>query len=108
MCKGRRNGPSSACTAQGEAFSMLDGSMLTKPEDRPCYVAHCDLCGRDEYTDETELDAAREVMRMGGWLEVARVGAGVDRWHWWCRTCRPKTPSSLGRSTPGDGPPSSE
>lgn len=83
--------------------------MLELREGAKVFTARCDKCGKDEDTDETELDAAREVMRAGGWLEVARAGVGVERWHWWCRTCKPKPPSSLGRSTPsgGDAPPSS-
>lgn len=74
--------------------------MIAKPDGHTCYTAHCDKCGKDEYTDETELEAARDVMRAAGWLEVARAGAGVERWQWWCTTCRPKpAKGSLGHST---------
>jgi hypothetical protein len=85
---------------------MLD-RMLTRPDGAKAFTARCDQCGLEAFTDEDELEAAREVMTQAGWQERARAGKGVAGAHWICQSCKPKPPSTLGRSTPGDAPPSS-
>lgn len=75
--------------------------MLAIPEGRICYVATCDKCGDVAELDEENVDDARADLVKIGWLEMARDGKGRERWHWHCKTCRPKpSSSSMGPTTP--------
>ena len=64
------------------------------------WYAVCDTCKREEYSDETELEAARMVMRQGGWLEMAKSGKPPERWPWMCVKCKPKPSAGFMPGTP--------
>lgn len=75
--------------------------MLAIPESKKCFVCACDKCGTEPvYTDEEMLDAAADVMKGAGWLEMPTAGKPREKYGWLCPTCKPKPSSGFMPSTP--------
>lgn len=63
------------------------------------FTATCDKCRAALPFTAASADAARVDLVALGWIEAAVKGRGRDRWLWWCPNCKPKAPTSWGRST---------
>jgi hypothetical protein len=64
-----------------------------------CFHGSCDRCGTAQRFEASDAAAARQTLTTAGWMEAAVKARPRERWLWWCPTCKPKAPTSMGRST---------
>lgn len=63
------------------------------------FTATCDKCHAEHRLTASQAVTARAELVKLGWMEAAIKARGRDRWLWWCPDCKPKAPTSWGRST---------